>query len=636
MSRLVPTRWSHLLGYSGVGAIVRADHDLFVIADTHRWCDAYGAPAGALVPYVDLLRATLQIDRELREPPLARERADGSVDGVCVPAVRFPRWLRCPACGLLSWRRSRAAAEQGEGDAVGERRCQCAARPRLTQVGWVLAYLQGGLTDVPWHPLAHRDARTAEQRGCRRDNDRAYLELNRVPGGGAGWRLSCRRCKASARFALRQPWTAGDPTRQPWQRLEPGQGGATGGDGQILEVNDPRLYFPHISSALVIPPESRVRRGSVLDRLYSNRDHRDRLARARTDLARRAVLRTLAGVYRCEQAEVEAAWEDIGRGYPLYGESVTPGGLLAREYRALIEEIPGLVDGEDFVPVHRTADWQTLALPADAPGADIVSAVEHIVALTRLREVRIFKGFSRITQTIDDRLRPVATPGDGEQRARLLPPDLDDTLDWYPAIELYGEGIFFTLGEGLIARWAGQSALTARFEVLQRRFEHTGIRFPDVLNTPLTPRFVLLHTLAHLLIRQLETQAGYPAAAIRERVYCAERGDEGGPMAGILVYVAVPDLAGSLGGLADLAEPERFAPLLASVFAHADWCSLDPVCAEHEGQGPNQLNLGACHACALVPEPSCQFGNVLLDRVFVCGDLHGTIRPLLDFATPSR
>ena len=88
-------------------------------------------------------------------------------------------------------------------------------------------------------------------------------------------------------------------------------------------------------------------------------------------------------------------------------------------------------------------------------------------------------------------------------------------------------------------------------------------------------------------------------------------------MAGILVYVAVPDIAGSLGGLSELAEPERFAPLLASVFAHADWCSLDPVCAEHEGQGPNQLNLGACHACVLLPEPSCQFGNVLLDRAFV-------------------
>jgi len=99
-----------------------------------------------------------------------------------------------------------------------------------------------------------------------------------------------------------------------------------------------------------------------------------------------------------------------------------------------------------------------------------------------------------------------------------------------------------------------------------------------------------------------------------------------------LAYVAVPDIAGSLGGLAELAQPKRFLKLLGSVFDHVDWCSLDPVRAEHEGQGPNQLNRAACHACTLVPEPSCQFGNLLLDRVFVAGDLGGAMRPLLVFA----
>jgi len=187
----------------------------------------------------------------------------------------------------------------------------------------------------------------------------------------------------------------------------------------------------------------------------------------------------------------------------------------------------------------------------------------------------------------------------------------------------------FTLNEALLARWAAQPGLARRARRLQARFERTGLRFPEDPPMPLTPRFLLLHTLAHLLIRRLEAEAGYPAASIRERLYCAE-GPK--PMAGILVYVAVPDIVGSLGGLAELAEPGRFLRLLTSVFDHADWCSLDPVCAEHEGQGPSLLNLAACHACALVPEPSCAFGNVLLDRTFVAGDLAGEIAPLLDFA----
>jgi hypothetical protein len=182
----------------------------------------------------------------------------------------------------------------------------------------------------------------------------------------------------------------------------------------------------------------------------------------------------------------------------------------------------------------------------------------------------------------------------------------------------------------MLRAWARQPGIQARTAALQARLERTGMRFPDTPILPLAPRFILLHTLAHLLIRQLETQAGYPAASIRERIYCGE-GDPA--MAGILVYVAVPDIVGSLGGLAELAEPRRFLGLLASVFDHADWCSLDPVCSEHEGQGPSQLNRSACHACALVPEPSCQFGNVLLDRTFVRGDLKGEVQPLLAFTS---
>ena len=94
---------------------------------------------------------------------------------------------------------------------------------------------------------------------------------------------------------------------------------------------------------------------------------------------------------------------------------------------------------------------------------------------------------------------------------------------------------------------------------LARRLEH--VRVP-ALQTDVTPRFLLLHTLAHLIIRQLETEAGYPAASLKERIYC-EVGHR--PMAGILIYVAVPDEVGSLGGLGEMALPSRF-------LAYSDRC----------------------------------------------------------------
>lgn len=646
MKRLIPTRWSHLIGWSGVGALMRADDWLYVIKDIHQWTDDQGNPAGKPLCHVDLLRMALDLDdRELRQPPKSREVKPGVSDGPCIPALPFPGWARCPRCGLLHW-----LPWRHQMDSTKKLTCTCEGRWQLQQVGWVIAHPEGGLNEVPWHALTHDfTSRRYPKTDCREDREQPYLYLQRDPSDGQRWRLRCRRCQASAPFFPRIPLTGHDPWRQPWRRSHDGltpqpPGGSnpvpdSTQSWEILEVNDPRLYLPRARSGLVIPPESRVRRGSALDRLYCSPLDRADLERCRNANSLRATLRRLADRYWCSSEEVEDAWWEIRQGWPLYGEQFTAGKLLEKEYLALTEPIPDVADGEDFVTRHLTGDWRALAMtPPLSPfqeltvrPARLIAAIERLVAVTRLREVRVFLGFTRITQNFSDHLSPtgLAPQTVTEPSAQLVPPDLDGTAKWLPAVELFGEGIFFTLDEALLGRWAAQPGLTQRARRLQARFERTGMRFPEDPPIPLTPRFLLLHTLAHLLIRRLEAEAGYPAASIRERIYCAE-GPE--PMAGILVYVAVPDIVGSLGGLAELAEPARFLRLMTSVFDHADWCSLDPVCAEHEGQGPSLLNLAACHACTLVPEPSCAFGNVLLDRTFVAGDLAGEIAPLLDFA----
>ena len=83
----------------------------------------------------------------------------------------------------------------------------------------------------------------------------------------------------------------------------------------------------------------------------------------------------------------------------------------------------------------------------------------------------------------------------------------------------------------------------------------------------------------------------------------------------------------------ELAKPHQFLRLLTRAFESAAWCSLDPVCSEQEGHGPDLLNRAACHACALVPETSCACGNVLLDRAFVKGAAPD-IPAVLGFAGP--
>ena len=62
-----------------------------------------------------------------------------------------------------------------------------------------------------------------------------------------------------------------------------------------------------------------------------------------------------------------------------------------------------------------------------------------------------------------------------------------------------------------------------------------------------SPRYVLLHSLAHLLITAVSLDCGYAASAIRERIYSGA-----GRHRGILLYTTPSGAEGSLGGLVEV------------------------------------------------------------------------------------
>ena len=596
----VPVRLSHLLRDCSVGAIVRGPESLMVVQDTRTWDRPGSDPLDREIRYVDRVRSALGIDRALCAPPRSAER-NGTVTG-WIPALRFPTWMRCLNCGLLRpapWRRPRARGSGGRsteaGGAGGAGEC-AGCGGRLEQVPWVLVHEEGYLADVPWHELAHGDTRNPERRQCGRDWTESYLQLRDT---GTERQIRCTRCGANERLrsgALpRMPF----PPRtwqQPWVREPPAQ--SPKAPAWLMEINDVRVHSPSTRTALVIPPESRIRRGTVLDRLYGSSKNQQWVRDAKYPLARKNAVRRLASDYRCTPAEIEEAIAEIDKGYPLYGRAITADDLLADEYRALVKEIPDLGEDEDFVTEHHSREWTALRGTLDEGVARrAADTVSRLVAVNKLKEIMVLTGFQRAG-------------------GRPTPPDLNGESPWLPALELHGEGIFFTLDEDLLQRWESDAALRERADAFAERYvQRAGQGIPE-FEVEVTPRFLLCHTLAHLLIRELEANAGYPAASLKERIYCAT-GRE--PMAGILIYVAVADEEGSLGGLMELAKPERFLRLLTGALEAASWCSLDPVCSEQEGHGPDLLNRAACHACALVPEPSCPYGNVLLDRVFVKG-----------------
>ena len=610
----VPVRLSHLLRDCSVGAIVRGPDSLMVVQDIRSWNRPGSDPREREIRYVDRVRSALGIDRVLRGPPRAVER-NGTVVG-WIPALRFPAWMRCLRCGLMHhapWRRSPATTGDGGDTQAGTKAeaGECSAcGGRLEQAPWVLVHEDGYLADVPWHDLAHGGARNPNQRQCRPDRTKPYLRLDET---GTDRRVLCTRdgCGASTTFpsgALPRipfpPFT----WQQPWMREPPAQ--SPEAPASLMEINDVRVHAASTRTALVIPPESRIRRGTVTDRLYGSTRNQEEIRNARNPLDRRRRIRQLASEYRCTFDQIEEAIAEIRNGYPLFGQTITAGALLADEFRALTEEIPDLGEEEDFVTEHHTHEWKAHGRTLEEGAArHVVSAVSSVIAVNKLKEIMVFSGFQRAG-------------------GQLVPPDITGESDWFPAIELYGEGIFFTLDEATLLRWEDSQELRQRADAFSKRYVRRVGQGILELEVDVTPRFLLCHTLAHLVIRQLDAEAGYPAASLKERIYCATGVT---PMAGVLIYVAVPDEEGSLGGLMELAKPERFLRLLTSAFEAATWCSLDPVCAEQEGHGPDLLNRAACHACALVPETSCAYGNVLLDRVFVKGTAL-EVPAFLDFA----
>jgi len=597
--KYTPVRFSHLTSYAGVGAIIRNINDmLMVVVDTRYWTDKNDGISAECIPYVTRITKALDLGKDLRMPPKAKEIENSRIEGSYLPAVLFPTYAVCKKCGLLHnnpWRKD---------DIYTTKTFQCEQCGfRLEQVTWCAVSSNGHLDDVPWHYICHMKNNNT----CKPDYSQNYLFLKTNKNGNKI--IECKKCGSHGRY---DNFYGNNNIKiinkqQPWMYKQPDQDQL---NVEILEINNPGVYLPERVNALVIPPESRMNTGTVVDRLFNNSKRCREIEKIKLPVRKKGALKKIATEYRCTVTEVKTALKQIRDGYPQL-DNMTICDLLEDEYKAFLTPIDNVKDDEDFVTEHKTQHWHELKdRYTENNLLTTIEIINHLIVAKRLREIQVFKGFSRIPD--EDRV--------------IVPPDIVGSSNWLPAIELFGEGLFFTIDEHILSEWESVESIRTRAAEIAIRYEKAEITtFQDVI---VTPRFLLLHTLSHLIIRELETKAGYPAASLKERIYCSKNAK----MSGILIYTTVADIVGSLGGIIESGEPDAFISLLDSVFKHAQWCSLDPVCSEHEGQGPGWLNRAACHACALIPETSCDYSNIFLDRVFIKGSEELQIPPFLEFA----
>ena len=113
---------------------------------------------------------------------------------------------------------------------------------------------------------------------------------------------------------------------------------------------------------------------------------------------------------------------------------------------------------------------------------------------------------------------------------------------WFPAVENRGEGVFVHLRQAAVWAWLKRAQVAQRVGHLHD--QHNAWQQDRRKQRPFPGGpYILLHTLAHLLIQSMSMRCGYPASSIRERVY-VEDGHHG-----VLLYTGTPDAEGTLGGL---------------------------------------------------------------------------------------
>ena len=526
--------------------------------------------------------------------------------------ARFPEWYFCPKCRkfqpLKKWvaeYRKNSKAYTLQKDPYMTKHMQCSKCKQDLVVARIVTVCQNGhLNDFPWIKWVHAKSKKGL---C--SNPELYFKTG--ASGTEGLEGLNIRCACGAQATLK-----GAFDKDCFEKLD----SESEGYSFLCEGNHPfrhiretckyhpktvqrgasSVYFPVVYSSLVIPPyadklNSKIEKSHAFEDcmiIITDEDQEEQINTIKKRLSKWAEKIAL---------EIGALKEDVEK-------------ILARKW---------LEEGEtknDVTSIHyRVEEYLALTGEISANGDSMIGDfsreemdiseydIPHIKAISLIDKVRVVNaliGFSRIQPAMN-----AADNGFVSVKER--------NTNWFPAYEVRGEGIFIEFDQDEIDAW-----IECNPEVLERArrlndnytVSFIGQNHPRTI----TPKFVMLHTLSHLLISQLSFECGYSIASLSERLYCSEEA-EGKKMAGIFIYTASGDSEGTLGGLVRQGRSDAFPRILKKAISNAGTCSNDPVCIMSRGQGRDSLNLAACHACGLLPETCCEERNAFLDRGMIVG-----------------
>lgn len=548
-----------------------------------------------------------------------------------IPAVRFPGWHYCTRCGRMREEPLQKANSKIECTACWDG--QSKFKSKMIPVRFVAACPSGHIQDVPFKEWVHNGP-------VPRDGEH---ELSYQTGGGSGdlgsivLKCTCgeRRTLAGlmnirkegedvfdsalARIGLsyeddhkidkEQPNNSNAlgqycKGHRPWLGLEGIKDSAgCGAHLQVLVRGASNVHFSEIQSAIYLP-EGSLETNEFVSKVIEE-----------------IGIDSLKTYYKIDNGSVTlpailATNQSVLKGFISKDELLA--GVLDELLNCETEEEELKIPSEIKL---RFEEYQYILKGRDSENTDFKAIVksfndytekeflekffEKVVLVERMKETRVFKGFSRINPNFKIKKEELS----------------NRPVYWLPAVEVYGEGIFLKFNDDVVDKWLEK--YETNFKGIVNRFHSAMLkRRPQDEPRAINPFFVAMHTFAHLLIKRLCFDCGYGSSSLRERLYFNT--DPETRMNGILIYTSSGDSEGSMGGLVRQGKAKNLGKLVKNALEEARWCSADPVCSDignSSGQGPDNVNGSACHNCCIVPETSCEEFNMLLDRTTLIGTL---------------
>ena len=498
-------------------------------------------------------------------------------DSPDIPAVIFPKMLYNPQCKTI--------LKAGKGNCrldYGKFKCYCAkckGKSQYLPSRFVLVCPKGHIEDFPYHWWVHEGQ--GKECTCEKPELKLYYVGNKtdmeslIVECSCGAKRSMKGAYAKNAFANYQcsgnrPWLGDKEKCKAYEEKQ---------YMQLRIRNESSVYFPCTVSALTIPPCST----KIAKKIQENKTKYETVMGPLTDKDKPNFIRKIQEEFPYVEKNII---EDLLNRL-VKGESTSD-----QTMRSVME------DEYDAILLYRAEDKGSDYLSHEEVVPESYSnIIDSVLAIERLTVVTAMVGFTRLT----------APTGYNDKN---LAPISKQKKDWLPAVEQRGEGIFIKFNQDELDKWVARFG--DRYKKMKERLSQSFF-----INERFSPQYVFLHTFAHLFIRELSNICGYTSASIKERIYSSYQG--GKKMTGVLVYTSTSDSDGSLGGLTEQAETINLERLLNSMTERGKWCSSDPVCYSSEEQGFMSLNYAACYACTLLPETTCEFYNVLLDRCSVCG-----------------